>query len=93
VLCVLFNSGEWMIPVNQENLVRSSAASTPVSEAVTPSHQEDADRPEESAMEGKPEPVAAVEVKGDPEIAPVYLRHLLPVFTNVFQAAMLLSVR
>ena len=81
-----------MIPVNQENLVRSSAASTPVSETpVTPS--QDVERPEELVPEETPEVVTVVEVKGDPEMAPGYLRHLLPVFTHVFQAAMLPSVR
>lgn len=85
------DSGEWMIPVNQESLVRSSAASTPVSEAATPS--QDTERHEESTSEEKSDAAVAAEVKGDPEMAPVYLRHLLPVFTHVFQAAMLQSVR
>lgn len=34
-----------------------------------------------------------VEPKGDPEMAPVYLRRLLPVFCTTFQATMLASVR
>lgn len=33
------------------------------------------------------------ETKGDPEVAPVYVRHLLPVFTEVFHVTMLSSVR
>ncbi|XP_069704389.1 E3 ubiquitin-protein ligase HECTD1 isoform X7 [Periplaneta americana] len=33
------------------------------------------------------------EPKGDPEMAPVYLRHLLPVFCNTFQSTMLASIR
>lgn len=33
------------------------------------------------------------EPKGDPEIAPIYLRRLLPVFCNTFQSTMLPSVR
>jgi E3 ubiquitin-protein ligase HECTD1 len=33
------------------------------------------------------------EPKGDPEMAPVYLRRLLPVFCNTFQSTMLASVR
>lgn len=88
----MISTGEWTIPVNQENLVRSSAASTPVSEAATPS-QDAAEKREESTTEEKPEAVTVVEVKGDPEMAPVFLRHLLPVFTHVFQAAMLQSVK
>ncbi|XP_033735284.1 E3 ubiquitin-protein ligase HECTD1-like isoform X2 [Pecten maximus] len=33
------------------------------------------------------------EPKGDPEVAPLYLKQLLPVFTHVFQSTMLPSVR
>ena len=33
------------------------------------------------------------EPRGDPEMAPVYLRRLLPVLCNTFQATMLPSVR
>lgn len=33
------------------------------------------------------------EPKGDPEMSPVYLQRLLPVFCNTFQATMLASVR
>jgi hypothetical protein len=40
----------------------------------------------ESEKEKKEEEVEeSVEPKGDPEMAPVYLRHLLPVFTQVCQ--------
>jgi len=78
-------SGEWMIPVNQENLARSAANAADAA-AATP----EAER-HEDPTENKQEPV--VEVKGDPEVAPVFLRHLLPVFTHVFQSAMVQSVR
>ena len=73
-----------MIPVNQENLVRSAATAA---DAATASEGE---RHEDTA-EDKQDTV--VEVKGDPEMAPVFLRHLLPVFTQVFQSAMVQSVR
>lgn len=33
------------------------------------------------------------EPKGDPEMAPLYLRRLLPVFCTTFQSTMLPSVR
>lgn len=33
------------------------------------------------------------EPKGDPEMAPIYLRRLLPVFCTTFQSTMLPSVR
>lgn len=39
------------------------------------------------------EPEDSGEPKGDPEMAPVYLRRLLPVFCNTFQSTMLASVR
>jgi len=74
-----------MIPVNQENLARS-AAPAPDAAATAP----ESERHEDTA-EDKQE--AVVEVKGDPEMAPVFLRHLLPVFTHVFQSAMVQSVR
>ena len=35
----------------------------------------------------------AAETKGDPEMAPFYVQHLLPVFTDIFHASMLASVR
>lgn len=34
-----------------------------------------------------------IEPRGDPEMAPIYLRRLLPVFCTTFQATMLASVR
>ena len=82
-----------MIPVNQENLVRSSAAAMPAPEAApsTPGPAERQDEP--LASDEKLETVQAAEAKGDPEMAPIFLRHLLPVFTHVFQGAMLQSVR
>lgn len=33
------------------------------------------------------------EVKGDPEVAPIYVQRLLPVFTHVFQSSMIQSIR
>ena len=84
-----------MIPVNQENLAKSPATSTPVSEsAATPSIETPEQRAHAASTDDKPEPTVPVpEVKGDPEMAPVFLRQLLPVFTHVYQAAMLQSVK
>lgn len=56
------------------------------------------------AIQGEPDKAPSEEVpkeekeesnepKGDPEVAPIYLKQLLPVFTNVFQSTMLPSVR
>jgi len=68
-----------MVPVNQENLARSEALSS----------SQETDRKEEVLDERS----ESSEPKGDPEMAPVFLRHLLPVFAQVFQSAMLQSVR
>lgn len=35
----------------------------------------------------------SVEPKGDSEMAPVYLKRMLPVFCNTFQSTMLPSIR
>lgn len=45
---------------------------------------------EVEAMEGEGE---VSEPRGDPEVAPVYVKQLLPVFTHVFTSTMLPSVR
>lgn len=44
----------------------------------------------EEVMEGEGE---VSEPRGDPEVAPVYVKQLLPVFTHVFTSTMLPSVR
>lgn len=35
----------------------------------------------------------SLEPKGDPEMAPIYLKRMLPVFCNTFQSTMLPSIR
>jgi len=80
-------SGEWMIPVNQENLARSAAPAADA--ASTASENERQEEPADDKLQDS----TVVEVKGDPEMAPVFLRHLLPVFTHVFQGTMVQSVR
>lgn len=47
------------------------------------------DRPRKSESDGED----VTEPRGDPEMAPVYLKRLLPVFCSTFQATMLPSVR
>ncbi|KAI4462742.1 e3 ubiquitin-protein ligase trip12 [Holotrichia oblita] len=49
----------------------------------------DKDRPRKSESDSED----TVEPRGDPEMAPIYLRRLLPVFCSTFQATMLASVR
>merc|ERR1719483_24988 len=62
-----------------------SAPSTPMDTSLGEANKEET--PE--AEQDKPEE----EVRGDPEVAPKYVRHLLPVFTEVFHVTMLPSVR
>lgn len=42
---------------------------------------------------GSSESEESLEPKGDPEMAPVYLKRMLPVFCNTFQSTMLPSIR
>lgn len=49
----------------------------------------DRDRPRKSESDSED----ITEPKGDPEMAPIYLKRLLPVFCSTFQATMLPSVR
>lgn len=65
----------------------SSASSSPLV-ANPPAPMESTEKEDEEKVEE-----AAAEVKGDPEVAPNYVRHLLPVFTEVFHVSMLSSVR
>ena len=69
-----------MVPVNRQ-------ASRP---AETDADKEKKEEEEMVLAEDKPE---TSEPKGDPEMAPIYLRCLLPVFTHVYQGTMLPSVR
>ena len=47
----------------------------------------------ESGESGNPALDCSGEPKGDPDMAPVYLRRLLPVFCHTFQSSMIVSVR
>jgi len=89
--------GEWMIPVNQENLTRSAAeiVSADIGEAIAAVASTAVDEGGMTVPEATEEEKAdqAPLVRGDPEMAPVFLRRLMPVFTHVFQSTMLQSVR
>lgn len=69
--------GEWMVPVNRDSIIAVSQDS-------------DRDRKEEVSEPEKEDPT---ETRGDPEMSPVYLSRLLPVFTQVFQHSMVSSIR
>uniref|UniRef100_A0A2C9KAE0 E3 ubiquitin-protein ligase n=1 Tax=Biomphalaria glabrata TaxID=6526 RepID=A0A2C9KAE0_BIOGL len=94
VIAILQSPGEYMVPVTRDTSMAvsvpgPSTASVPVS-APAPMETTEKERKEESQEVEKGE---TSEVKGDPEVAPVYVRQLLPVFTDVFHVTMLSSVR
>lgn len=70
--------GEWMVPVGNS----SASASAPAQPAAT---QDSA-----NTEEKKEEPE---DVKGDPEMAPVYLKTLLPLFAKNYKDTMMPSIR
>lgn len=88
VISILQSPGEWMVPVGRDKTPASSPQdnnSANIAQAI--------EKPEgESTPEADKEEDAS-EPKGDPEMAPVYLRRLLPIFTQVYQSTMLPSVR
>ena len=87
--------GEYIVPVSRDPLTSSlQAASSSASSSAGSSSAPVPMDISEQEKEGL-EAVAEVpeEVKGDPEISPLYVRHLLPVFTEVFHVTMLASVR
>ena len=84
---ILQSPGEWMVPMNRD---------TPRAEVIggpSPSSQaaddKGSDKPDDEAESSD----ANSEPKGDPEMAPQYLRRLLPIFAWVYQSTMLPSVR
>ena len=72
--------GEWMVPVGNSTSASSS----------TPSAQPAATQDSSNAEEKKEEPE---DVKGDPEMAPVYLKNLLPLFAKNYKDTMMPSIR
>lgn len=66
-----------MVPVNPETIA------APIVEVEKKKEEEVVEEKEEESQEPQ----------GDPEVAPLYLKQLLPVFTHVFQSTMLSSVR
>ena len=71
-----------MVPVN-----RDSSQPAPAVATETPQEKKEETKTEDKEVEDPTEP------SGDPEIAPIYVKQLLPVFTHVFQSTMLPSVR
>ena len=72
-------TGEWMMSVNRPE------SQKPVAEAT-----EELDKDKDTSEDDK---TSNSEPKGDPEMAPVYLKRLLPVFAQVYQRTMMTSIR
>ena len=68
----------------------SSAPATTATSSEAGTEDGTCSKKEEQSVEEKE---TASEAKGDPEMAPIYLQRLLPVFTQVYQSTMLPSVR
>ena len=68
--------------VTQEDATEAAAGTPPVTQGEVKEEEEEEEEEDVST-----------EPKGDPEMAPVYLRKLLPIFTQVYQSTMLPSVR
>ncbi|XP_041351620.1 E3 ubiquitin-protein ligase HECTD1-like isoform X2 [Gigantopelta aegis] len=84
VITILQSPGEWMVPVNREAAVPAQAATTSTATEVEKEKKEESNEAEKAD---------SLESKGDPEVSPLYVRCLLPVFTQVFHSSMLASVR
>ena len=85
--------GEYIAPVGREPALATAAASpssNPTSPTTSATLENEKVKKEETTEKDKN---AAPEIRGDPEVAPKYVRHLLPVFTDVFHVTMLASVR
>ncbi len=81
-------------PRLSESAPTTSAPSAPVSAPVPSTSTSTVEADKESA-EGKEEedPAAPAEPKGDPEMVPVYVRALLPMFCLCFQSTMIPSIK
>lgn len=97
VIQILQSPGDWMSSASREpstTTVTTTATVVPPSPTTNPPEapqvESGSEKKEDSTKEEKEE---SNEPKGDPEVAPIYLKQLLPVFTNVFQSTMLPSVR
>ncbi len=81
-----------MVPVTREAGATRAAAveAGPADPAAATAGKEKEKEKKEEIEEKQQEPA---DPKGDPEMAPVYLQTLLPVFTQVYQSTMLPTVR
>lgn len=86
VAAILQSPAEWM-------MTQSTATPTPPQRRSTTSSS--SSTATGAAIESSVEAAVgeSLEPRGDPEMAPVYLRRLLPVFCHTFQSSMIASVR
>ncbi|KAK3734839.1 hypothetical protein QZH41_011760, partial [Actinostola sp. cb2023] len=82
VVHILQSPGEWM--------ASASAAAAPTTSAETEESEATDDKKEEGKEKEKEE---AEDIKGDPEMAPVYLKTLLPVLAKNYLSTMMPSIR
>ncbi|BFZ12481.1 hypothetical protein BsWGS_15521 [Bradybaena similaris] len=97
VIAILQSPGEYMVPVSREPASTSAGtsasfgASSSSQSTAAAIHMETSEKERKDESDG--EKVETCEIKGDPEVSPVYVRYLLPVFTNVFHVTMISSIR
>ncbi|XP_026465706.1 E3 ubiquitin-protein ligase Ufd4 isoform X4 [Ctenocephalides felis] len=96
VAAILQSPGEYMVPIERPAIGMNKTVS-----GGTLSECKGTGEVGDSAILGNSEaidqiesnPQSNYELKGDPEMAPLYVKRLLPVFCNTFQSTMLASVR
>ena len=95
VAAILQSPGEWMIPTaatpSGSDQGQSQQRRGDVFAAGTAGSAEDGSTTTSGGSNGSG--LEGTEPKGDPDMAPVYLRRLLPVFCHTFQSSMIASVR
>ena len=79
--------------MNRENASPADSESTTLASVKTTDTTSNATAAQEEPAADTPEKPQEPEVKGYPDIAPLYVSRLLPVFTTVYQGTMLSSVR
>lgn len=97
VAAILQSPGEWMIPTAATPTSGLSVGGTDAAGQSQTRKAGDASiagsNDEGSSTTGNSAGSETTEPKGDPDMAPVYLRRLLPVFCHTFQSSMIASVR
>lgn len=98
VVRILQSPGEWLAEGESKSTsVEPAIATESTTEETVPSGDQLTTTTTEGGIEAEGEKPATVPskevVKGDPEVAPIYIRHLVPVFANTFQSSLIPSVK